>query len=150
MFSEIVLGEKQCRFATRKTTITSGDDEYTMVNGDRIETFTLGNKKTKMVAGSIEDTVVVGNKKTSVTTGSYEVKVLTGNISLSSKVGNVSVKALETEITGTIKASLKGVSVEIGNGPRGGIVTGTSGTPSHFDYVTGSPLKGAATVKAGV
>lgn len=148
--SEIVIKEKQCRFGTRKTTISSGDDEYTVVNGYRDETFTLGGKKTEVTSGKIETKVVLGSHKNSVTTGNYEVQVTAGNINHKSTAGNFNAQGLEANIKGLTKATVKGASVQLGFGPTGGVVTGTSGVPSHFDYVTGSPLKGCATVKAGL
>lgn len=150
IYNEAVMEEKQCQFGKRKTTI-NGDDELTINKGDLVQTIQgFGNKKTSLQgAGGIEENITAGNKKISITTGNYELDVSAGQIDISTGVGTVTIKGTSIEIEGTASVSVKGIKVDIGNGPRGGVVTGTPGTPSHFDYVTGSPLKGAITVKAG-
>jgi len=150
IYNEQVTKEKQCQFGKRKTSI-SGDDELTITKGDLIQTIQVfGNKKTSIQgSGSIEETITAGNKKISITAGNYELKISAGQITIKTSAGSVEVNGTTLDLKGTASASLKAIKVDIGNGPRGGIVTGLPGTPSHNDYVTGAPLKGCITVKAG-
>lgn len=151
VFTETVIKEKQCRIGQRKTTITSGNDELTVIGGDIQETIkTFGNRKTDiLVTGNIEENITTGNRKTSVKLGNYEVKVTTGGIDIKTSVGTVSISGTTVDVKGQVTLNLTAPVVNIGQGPRGGVVTGVPGVPSHFDYTTGSPLKGALTVKAG-
>jgi hypothetical protein len=152
--TEIAIKEKQCKFGTRKTTITNGDDELTMMKGDITETImTFGNRKTTLIGpGDIQEIITTGDRSTTIITGDYEVTVAAGNVNVRTAAGTVKVSGTSVELLGTTGVEVKGPTVQLGFGPTGGVVTGTGGdnVPSHFDYVTGSPLKGAATVKAGL
>jgi len=151
IFTEVAIKEKQCRFGTRKTTITSGNDELEIIKGDLTETIkTFGNRKTTLIGpGNIEEMIMTGDRKTTIVSGSYKITLTGGDMNIVAPTGTVSIIGTKMEVTATSSVTIKSPSVELGFGPTGGVVTGSSGTPSHFDYVTGAPLKGAMTVKAG-
>lgn len=148
--SEVVVKEKQCRFGKRKTSITNGNDELDITKGDLTESIKFGNRKCSIITGSIEEDIKAGDHKTSILKGDYEVSVGVGNIKIKTGVGDINISAKKNiEISALLKAILKGIKVELGNNPGGGVVVGAGTMPSHFDYVTGAPLKGALTVSAG-
>lgn len=150
VFSEVAVKEKQCRFGRRKTAITNGNDELEITKGDLTEDIKFGNRKTSIITGNIEQTITAGNYKTSIVKGDYEVSVGVGNVTIKTGIGDINISAKKNiEISALIKAVFKGLKTELGTSPGGGVVIGAGTTPSHFDYVTGSPLKGALTVSAG-
>ena len=150
IYNEIVVKEKQAQYGKRKVTV-SGDDELTIVKGNLTQTILgFGNKKTTLQgAGSIEESILTGNRKISIKAGNYDLKVSSGQVNIKTSLGTVTVKGTTVEVEGTASVTVKGIKVYLGGGSRGGVVTGQPGVPSHLDYVTGVPLKGAMTVSAG-
>ena len=153
VFTEIAVKEKQCRFGQRKTTISTGSDELTIVKGNLEETIqTFGNRMTTIQGkGNIEESITVGDRTTTIKLGNCEIDILKGDITIKTKIGNVEMDGgLKASLLGKVKTIVKAASVLIGNGPaKSGMVTGAGPMPSHFDYVTGAPIKGLPTVKAG-
>jgi hypothetical protein len=151
VYSETVVKEMQGKFGVRKTTITTGNDELTVLAGNISETIaTFGKRSTLVTAGSIEETVLTGSYKTTVGAGSYTISVGTGTISISSTVGTVSMSGTAVTITGNLAVQVNAPIVQLGNGALiGGVVSGLPGIPTHFDYVTGLPLKGSLKVSVG-
>jgi hypothetical protein len=146
--TEVVVKEKQCKFGTRKTTITSGNDELTVVKGNIEETIlTFGKKTTLVTTGNIEENIIAGNRKTSIKAGSYSVNVSAGSIELKTTVGSVKVSGTSVTIQGGLSVNIKAPFVRVGNGaPFGGAVTGLPGIPSYYDAITGTPLLGSMRV----
>lgn len=148
--TEIVSGEKQCRFGSRKASITKGDDELQVTAGFRKEKVLLGGHQTDVISGILSDSVKLGSRSSKVTTGNYEVAVTSGSISVKTQAGVVTISGTSIDVSALAKVTVKAPIVELGNGPaRSGVVTGAGPMPSHFDFVTGAPLKGLMTVKAG-
>lgn len=152
VYSEIVAKEKQCKFGTRKTLITTGNDELTLIAGNISETVqTFGKKSTTVTSGSIEQSVPVAGKfSTSVKAGTYTVDVGAGAITIKTKVGLVTVSGTSVTIKGNILVNIDAPLVRVGKGALiGGTVSGLPGKPTHFDYVTGLPLMGSLKVSVG-
>jgi hypothetical protein len=150
VFSEVAVKEKQCRFGRRKTAITNGNDELEITKGDLTEDIKFGNRKTSIITGNIEQTITAGNYKTSIVKGDYEVSVGIGNVTIKTGIGDINISAKKNiEISALIKAVFKGLKTELGTSPGGGVVIGAGTAPTHYDFVTGSPLRGALTVSGG-
>jgi len=148
--TEVVTKEKQCRFGSRKTTISSGDDELEIIKGFRKEKVLIGGHQTDVITGNLDDSVTTGNRTSKVIAGNYEIAVTAGNVTVKTTAGMVTISGTSIEVSGTAMVTVKAPIVELGNGPaRSGLVTGAGPMPSHMDYVTGAPLKGLMTVKAG-
>lgn len=145
--SEIALIEKQCKFGKRKTTITAGNDELTLLLGSIMETITAGSRKTAVTVGSVNTDITSGSCTTSVTAGKHSVTVTAGTISQSASAGSISLSALSAQIKGTVSTSVESPIVKLGNNaPIGGVIAGLPGIPTHFDYTTGAALKGSMSV----
>lgn len=151
VMSETVVKEMQGKFGVRKTTITTGNDELTVLAGDISETITtFGKRSTLVTSGSIEENLLSGTYKTTIGIGSYAVSVGAGSISITSTAGSVSVSGTAVTITGNLAVQVNAPIVQLGNGALiGGVVSGLPGIPTHFDYVTGLPLKGSMKVSVG-
>jgi hypothetical protein len=151
IMSETVVKEMQGKFGIRKTTVTTGNDELTVLRGDISETITTFGKRSILVtAGSIEETLLSGTYKTTIGAGSYSVNVTAGAISISSAAGTVTMSGTAITITGNVAVQVNSPIVQLGNGALiGGVVSGLPGLPTHFDYCTGLPLKGSMKVSVG-
>jgi hypothetical protein len=151
VMSETVVKEMQGKFGVRKTTITTGNDELTVIRGDITETITtFGKRSTLVTAGSIEENLLTGTYKTFVGGGSYEISVGTGTIKISTAVGAITMSGTNVAITGNVAVQINAPIVQVGNGAAiGGVVSGFPGIFSHFDYTTGVPLKGSMKVSVG-
>jgi len=145
-FAETAMLEKQCKFGKRKTSIVN-NDETDITLGNLTEEIKVGQRKTTITTGSIVNNITTGNMTNSVKTGKYGVDVKAGNLNFATKAGTA---RLESKLATTIAALsvvAEGSTVKLGKGPaKSGLVTGAGAKPSHFDYVTGSPLKGSVTV----
>jgi len=150
--TETVISEKQCKFGKRKTTITNGNDELTVLAGDITETIqTIGNKKTQLTAGNIEESILAGDHKTSIKAGNFKAEVTAGSITIKNSLASMSMDiAGNVKIKGTISVVVDAPIVKVGSGaPLGGAITGLPGTsPSHYDFITGAPHRGS--VKVGI
>ena len=94
--------------------------------------------------------MLTGSYKTTVGAGSYTINVGTGTVSISSTAGTVSMSGTAVTITGNLAVQVNAPIVQLGNGALiGGVVSGLPGIPTHFDYVTGLPLKGSLKVSVG-
>jgi hypothetical protein len=135
--------EDKIKVGDHVTTITTGSKKETIKSGDSLETITKGNKKISIKSG---DNIV------DITTGNVTIKTKSGKVKIDSTSQTVDINGMQTvTIKGGTKLKLVGPQVEIGQIPtKGGIVTGSPGTPSHLDYVTGAPLLGSKTVKASI
>jgi len=150
IYTENVIVEKQCEFGKRKTTITTGDDELDIQKGNLKEFIVLGNKETTIQKGDIKETISVGNKKIKLLKGNYEIDILGGNVKIGTKVGSVEVSGNSIALKGNISANIDSKLVKIGSGALiGGVVSGLPGKMSHYDYITGAPLKGSLKVSVG-
>lgn len=151
VYTETAIKEKQCKFGTRKTTITSGNDELEVTRGNIEESITtFGKKITNITSGNIEQNIKVGDHKTSITTGNYEVDVSAGKVSIKTSVGSVEVSGTSVKIEGDISIEADAPIVKLGGAILiGGVVSGLPGKITHYDYVTGSPLQGSLKVSVG-
>jgi hypothetical protein len=145
VYSETVVKEKQSKLGVRKTTITSGNDELTVIRGDITETIqTFGKRSTLVTAGSIENTLLSGTFTNSVKAGSYTISVNAGAISIKTDAGTVSMNGSVVNINGTALVNVTAPLVRIGSGaPIGGALTGLPGIPSDFDRISGTPFLGS-------
>ena len=146
--SEVAIKEKQCKFGQRKTTITTGNDELTVLLGDIQETIQgFGKRSTTVTTGSIEQSVLSGQFKTTVTTGSYALNVSAGTVDFKAPAGAMTLQSTTVKVSGTASVNLDSSIVQLGTGASiGGAIAGMPGVPTHFDYTTGAPLKGSMTV----
>jgi hypothetical protein len=151
VYTQVVVKEMQGKFGKRKETVLLGQ-ELEILTGDMVESIkTFGSKKTTLTLGNIEETIIAGNRKVSIIAGNYSVDVKAGNIEINTLAGTAKLSgSLGVTVSSLVKADVKALSVNLGMGPTGGVVTGMPGVPSHLDYVTGAPLLGAKTVKAGL
>lgn len=146
-FSETAMGEKQCKFGKRKTSIVKGNDELDLTLGNLQEEIKVGSRKTTIKTGSITNDITTGSFTTSVKTGKYGVDVKTGNLNFATKAGTARMEAKLSATLAALAIKAEGSTVKLGKGPaKSGVITGAGPKPSHFDYVTGSPLKGSTTV----
>jgi len=150
VYTQVVIKEMQGRFGKRKETVYLGQ-ELSIMTGDMKESIvTFGNKKTTLTLGNIEETIVAGNKKIQIGAGNYELTVGAGKVSILAAAGTVNITGgLGVTIKG-VKADIQALKVGIGHPVRGGVVTGLPGAPSHFDFLTGLPLRASMTVQAGI
>lgn len=161
-FTEKVTKEKNESFGNRKTSIVQGSSELIIEapKGDISEKITkLGNRITEISTGSITEKIKIsGNRKFETKSGNIEFKTTAGNITHTTKSGNAGI------ITKTGKVSIEAklnIGIKTGNaanvditggainlkgrlGNIGGVIT----NKTHYDYITGAPLKGSSTVKA--
>ena len=151
VYSETVSKEKQSKFGSRKTTITpQGNDELEVTMGNIQETITtFGQKKLSVNAGNIEKTIGNGVHETNVRIGKYSINAGAGKMEIVAPIGTISIEGSTIDIKGSIIVNVSAPIVKLGNGaPIGGAVTGLPGIPSHYDYLTGSPLAGS--LKVGI
>jgi hypothetical protein len=148
VFTESVIKEKQSKIGKRKTTITTGNDELTLIKGNILETIqTFGKKSTTITAGSIEQTLITGKHKTSITSGAYNVEVSAGSAGIKALAGATSMQSLTMTLKGSANVYMDTPIARLGSGASiGGAISGMPGKPSHFDYVTGAPHKGSMKV----
>lgn len=150
IYTQVVLKEMQGRYGKRKESVIKGQ-ELTVDTGDIVETIkTFGNKKTRVVKGNIEEFILKGDRKTQIVSGNYSVLVGAGKASFTAgqDISLTSAKKVKM-VAPTVDVS--GGTVNLGAIPaRGNVIIGLPGAPSHFDYVTGVPLKGSNTVKASM
>lgn len=150
VYTESVVSEKQCKFGKRKTNINTGNDELIILKGDLTETIqTFGKRKCSISVGNIEESILTGDRKTEITAGNYKVKVSVGGIEIKNSMGTISINAAGmVTIKGSIMVKVDAPIVKVGKGaPLGGAITGLPGTSiSHYDYMSGAPLKGSAKV----
>jgi len=160
-FTEKVTKEKNENFGNRKTIINSGNSELKInsLKGDIIETITkVGSRKLTIKTGNIEENITAGSRKFKTKTGSFTASTKSGSVSLSTKVGQISFKTdggkatikatqnIDVKTTKAANVNISGGSINLKGrmGNSGGVIT----TKTHFDYITGAPLKGSTTVKA--
>jgi hypothetical protein len=161
-FTEKVTKEKNESFGNRKTFINSGNSELTIksIKGDILEEITnVGNKRLKILTGSIQEQITgVGNRSFTTNSGNFTASTKVGNVTLNTSSGNVglSTKAgkatigaslnigIETSKAATINIAGGSINLTGRLGNSGGVIT----NKTHFDYITGAPLKGSSTVKA--
>ena len=157
-----VIKEKKEVLGSRDTTLTQGGSklEIKSLKGGNIEEniVTPGSKKTTINAGNIEEDIKAGNRTYKSKAGNYSVELVAGNMSFSTKTGQVGIKTSAGKVTigatlgVDIKAqpageiNLRGGSINLRGAPglMGGVIT----DKTHFDYITGAPLKGSNSVKA--
>lgn len=151
VYTQVVVKEMQGKFGKRKETVLLGQ-ELEILTGDMKESIkTFGSKKTTLTLGNIEETIIAGNRKVSIIAGNYSVDVKAGNIEIKTLAGTAKLSgSLGVTLSSLVKAEVKALSVSLGMGPMGGVVTGMPGIPSHLDYVVGIPPRGCMTVKAGL
>lgn len=163
---EKVSNEKQEGFGSRTTKVTGGASTLYMlpfkpgVRSD-IREFILGmgGKLTTLTTGGIREIVTgVGSRSFFSPSGSYSATLGTGNVSMKTGVGNISlqtaagVAVVSSTVAMKLSAgpginSISGTIINLKSNPiMGGVIT----TRSHFDYVTGAPLMGSKTVRAGL
>jgi hypothetical protein len=162
IYSEVATEQKLETFGTRKTTVNKGGIETIVesLNGNITEEIKkTGNKETTLKLGSIREKITsVGSREFETAIGDYKALIKTaGEISLKTKVGAINVETSVGDITiktsagnatfkSQINTKVEGTKVELkGRTPiKGGVIT----NKTHFDYVTGAPLKGSMTVVA--
>lgn len=150
VYTETAIKEKQCKFGKRKTTITTGNDELEIAKGNREETITLGNKITTVRTGNIEQNINVGSHETSITTGNYKVNVSAGNITHETSAGTINISGTSAKINGDVSIVADAPIVKLGGALLvGGVVSGLPGKITHYDYMSGAPLKGSLKVSVG-
>ena len=156
-YSEVVVKQKQGKFGSRKTLISTGDDETQILKGSLKESITLGKRITEVggpgVPGlpgmGIEQSILSGTCSTSIKAGQYKVNVSLGGIEIKTSAGTVNVSGTSVTIKGTLSVKVDAPIVQVGKGaPFGGAITGLPGKPSHYDYVTGAAHKGS--MKVGI
>lgn len=151
VFTETVMKEKQNKFGKRKTSITMGNDELTVLAGNIQSEITLGSNISKVTTGSITSEVLLGNHQTKVTTGNVENTILgPGGLTFKNLTAKMAMSVAGiAEVQGSLKTQVSSPIVQLGNGaPMGGAITGLPGIASHFDYTTGAPHKGS--MKVGI
>jgi hypothetical protein len=146
-----VVKEMQGNFGLRKEKVLKGQ-ELTIALGNKTETLLKGSKKTTLIAGNVEETIVAGSRKTNILAGQYNVNVKAGNVDIGTLAGQAKLSGkIGVTLQSLVKADVKALKVKLGSLPlKGGVVVGIGGIPSHFDYVTGIPLKGSSTVSASI
>jgi hypothetical protein len=146
VYTQIVIKEMQGRFGKRKETVTQGQ-ELTVLTGDIKETIqTFGSKKTRLTKGNIEETIVAGDRKVNIIAGNYKVSVGAGGVDIKA-LGSAKITGLKGVILQGLKTDIKSATVSLGALPlKGGVVTSLT----HLDYITGLPLRGSLTIKAGM
>ena len=150
IFTQVVLKEMQGRYGKRTESVTQGQT-LTVDNGDIVETIKFfGSKKTNIVKGNIEELIGQGNRDTKILAGDYSVLAVAGGINMNAGKGVGLGSAKSVTMTAPV-VNVNGLTVNLGAIPiKGNVVVGLPGVPSHFDYVTGIPLRGSATVKASI
>lgn len=149
--TEQILGTKNENYLNDKNVIYGGNFKEVVIKDKQVS-----------VAG-ISETTIAGTKDNvpvSPTTTSNKITVAAGTLEVTTMLGKVVINALtnNVEITGTLKVSLNsGVLIEhlapmvnLGQSPiRGGVITGLP-SPSHYDYIVGSPLVASQSVMASL
>jgi hypothetical protein len=150
-YKEVVVKEKSANLGSRKTTITSGSDELTVIGGNISEAITtFGNKTTSVSTGYIEQKAGLGLASTKLTVASYDVKVKAGAINIKTSAGMVTVSGSTVSIKGGLLVNIDAPIVRVGKGaPLGGALTGLPGIPSAFDPIVGTPFLGSRKVGLG-
>ena len=161
-FTEKVTKEKNESFGNRKTVIQSGSSELTIESafGDIKETIKKqGSKTLELNSGSITEKIkIVGNRSFQTQSGNISHKTNSGNIDSTTKAGNiglitksgqVSVEAklniaIKTSKASNVNVSGGSINLKGRTGNSGGVIT----SKTHYDYITGAPLKGSTSVKA--
>jgi hypothetical protein len=150
VYTQTVIKEMQGKFGKRKETVLLGQELEVMTGNIKETIKTFGNKSTTLTLGNIEEKIIAGNRKCSILLGKYTVDIKAGNIEIKTLAGQAKLSAIAgVTIESVAKADVKALQVKLGMGPHGGVVTGLPGLPSHFDYMTGAPVKGTFTIKAG-
>jgi|GEM_PF-6318446 len=158
----LILGNKETNLTAGdlKEKLLAGNREAELTLGDHIIDVKTGNIQEKVKLGDSTESITTGNKDINIKVGDFTVSITKGEINISTTAGSVNVASKTgevvvngmrgVEVKSTAKVVVKAPKVELGQLPAtmGGIVTGLPGIPSHFDYLTGSPLKGSATIKA--
>jgi len=152
VYSEIVVKEKQQKYGKRKTTITSGNDELTVLAGMINETIaTFGNKKTQITTGNIQEIIGTGNKTVTIAVGNFVISVSAGNVVVTAGASSITMTPVGAiSIVGASTINMTAPLVNVGAIPVGAVVAGIPGIPSHFDYVVGIPPRGSLTVKTAL
>lgn len=163
-FTEKVTKEKNESFGNRKTTILSGGSELIIKSqyGDISEKISIaGSRITELTTGSITEKIkTLGDRSFETTSGHISHKTQAGsitnttqagNIGLSAKSGQVTVEAalniaIKTSAAANINVSGGSINLKGRTGSSGGVIT----SKTHFDYITGAPLKGSTTVMATI
>jgi len=150
VFTETAMGEKQCKFGSRTTTIVKGSDKNTLLIGNIEETIKgPGKRITMLTAGSIENTVLSGTIKQNITAGNYKLDIKAGGANMNLKTGALGTDSLAVKMKGATTVIVDTPITRIGRGASlGGVVAGAPGKPNHFDYMTGAPLRGS--MKVGI
>ena len=159
MSSEVVVQEKMCKFGKRKTTITTGNDETEVLLGSVEETIKIGKRGTtvRTVAApissptvAVETKVGAGNVETGILGGKFVVDIKAGSAEIKTKLGTIEISGTSIAIKATALVNVEAPLVKLGGGALvGGVVSGLPGNPNHFDFITGSPLKGSSKVSVG-
>jgi hypothetical protein len=156
-YAETVIKQKQNKFGSRKTLISTGDDETQVIKGSLKESITLGKRITEVggpgVPGlpgpGITQSLMSGTCSTTVKAGQYKVNVTAGGIEIKTSAGTVKISGTSVSINGTVIGTIDAPIVKIGKGaPFGGAVTGLPGIPSDFCKISGVPFKGS--MKVGI
>lgn len=151
VYSESSVKEMQGKFGSRKITIgPKGDDDLEVTLGNIKQTITgFGQRKLSVNGGNIKETIGNFEHTTEMKLGTYKLSVGQGKFEIVAPLGVVTLEGSTVTIKGNIMVSVDAPIVKIGkNAPIGGVITGIPGIPSHFDYVTGAPLKGSLKVSA--
>lgn len=163
VFSERVTKAKTETFGKRNTVITQGSNilKIDSLKGDIIEEISkVGNKRLSIKTGNIEESITTGNRKFSTNAGNFEATTKSGNIKMTTKSGQVALQTktgkasfeaslnidIKTKPMSTIKIQGGIINIKGKSGVTGGVIT----SKTHFDYVTGAPLKGSTSVKATI
>jgi len=152
VYSEIVVKEKQQKYGKRKTTITVGNDELTLLAGNILETIvTFGNRTSTITTGNNTEIIGTGNKTTTIATGNFTVAIGAGNVSVVTAAGVISMTATGTiNITSASMVNLTAPMVNMGGVPIGAVMAGLPGVPSDFCKISGMPFRGSMTVKTAL
>lgn len=166
-YAEKVIKEKEESFGSRRTTITSGDNELIQqspVGNITEEIKFVGNRETTITTGSIKESILsAGSRSFSTTAGNFEASTKAGNIKLESLAGQIEMatKTGQVDIQALLTLNLK-TSLAASVNVQGGTVNlkGKTSNPatdagvitarSHRDYITGAYLVGSSSVNASI
>lgn len=148
--TEEILGSKTTNYLNDHNVVYGGSYKETVVKDKQV---TIGENREVTIAGTknnVPSPPTITTDKLSLTTGTLEIETLLGNIKVNSLTQKVEISGtLGVKLSSGVKIEALAPMVDIGQIPtRGGVVTGTPGTASHYDYITGSPLVGSASVSA--
>lgn len=136
-------------------------DKTAIMDGSSLLEINMGSIRMLTNIGDIGAMTLMGDVRIGAGMGDVKVGVMEGAVTVKNYLGDEGIK-LSTYVGAIQMTSMQGMELrspesiklmtnycEIGGIMQGGVVTGLPGVPSHFDYMTGLPLKGSPTVMAG-